>query len=123
MFIDIAEAVAGDPAGANVDFVMLGDGPLLGRARARASRARANVRVPGFVADPWPTLCESLVFVQLMMGEIPASQSLLEAMAAECAVVVVHFDGVEHTVPTDVGVSTPGTVPDFSRAVVALLSQ
>lgn len=102
-------------------WIVAGDGPLLGRLRRRAVRARAPVTFTGFLDDPGPLLRAADVLVHAPSAE-GLGTVVLDALARGIAVVATDVGGLAELVTPDVGVLVPaGSARAVARAVDAVL--
>ncbi|MBS1564293.1 MAG: glycosyltransferase, partial [Bacteroidetes bacterium] len=110
VFIDIADRFAEKYPGTDLEFVVLGDGPLKADIDQRIETKpvlKKMVTAPGYVPKPADVFAESLIFVQLSDTEIHGTQSMLEAMGTGCYIMVSHLDGIENVVKDDFGAILP----------------
>jgi glycosyltransferase involved in cell wall biosynthesis len=76
----------------------------------------------GYVADPSAIINRSLIHVCIESYDNTTNQSLLEGMAAGCAVVASSVGATETVVTEDVGVLVNLDARDAADAIVSLLS-
>ena len=107
----------------NIRFIMAGSGVLEEKVRKSIVRLGLEeyVEVKGFVFDPIDILSKSMIFVQLSNSEAHGTQSLLEAMACENAVVVSNIKGIEEIVDDHVGFRVPLDAEEIAKKIVWLL--
>ena len=103
-------------------FFLLGEGPLQKEIEREADRLgiRERARV-GFLPDVGSILSESKVFVSLQKHNNYPSQSLLEAMACENAVVATDRGETNRLVTPDLGILVEEDEEELASAVIKLL--
>ncbi len=119
-FVRMAAQVAS--ARPDACFVMVGEGPLTGDAKAEAARLGVEVRFTGFRADA-PRIASAFdVFVISSLYE-GLGRALTEAVASACPVVATAVNGVpDLIVPGATGLlATPGDPASLAAGVLWLL--
>lgn len=108
----------------DVRFFILGEGPLLGTLQTRAKKSRLADRIHvGYFPDPSTVVNRSAVHVCLEEYDNTTNQSMLEGMAAGCAVVATDV-GLTSTVVRDGnGALVPIAGPAIAQAVAGLLDR
>jgi glycosyltransferase involved in cell wall biosynthesis len=101
-----------------------GGGPMLkGLSRSVQSRGWSEQVVTGYIPDPSVVVNRSLVHVSVEEYDNSPNQSLLEGMAAGCAVVASDVGLTAEVVTPDVGRLTSLDPGDIAEAIIALLDR
>jgi glycosyltransferase involved in cell wall biosynthesis len=107
-------------------FLMLGAGPLLNEVTELASRyelLNRHLFIKGYVSNPLDYLSESIIFVHPTTVEPQPTQTMLEAMACENAVVCTDFEELKQFITPEVGRTCELSAEEFAKAVEVLLKQ
>lgn len=107
-------------SGQEVTAVLVGDGPLRQQIDRHARDLDIDVHLGGSVDDPRPYLAAADVFVQSSQTE-GSSNSLMEAMAAGCAIVATDVGGTAEALDGSgilVPAKDPGGLADGIRRVL-----
>jgi len=108
----------------DVEFYILGQGPLTDQLKADVVRRRLEDQVTvGYVPDPSAVVNRSLVHLSIESFDNATNQSLLEGMAAGCAVVATDTGATRTVVTDDAGVLTTLDPGEIAKAIVSLLAQ
>lgn len=120
---DLIAAFAQVPAEIGAHLYVVGDGPDRRRFEAAAAATGAHIHFSGFVADPYPYLRATDVFVLASRRE-PFGLVLAEAREAGCAIIATDVDGIPEVLDGGrAGVLVPPSRPDaLARALVELLT-
>jgi len=103
-------------------FAVLGQGPLQrGLRRVVQERGWQDKVIVGYQADPSDIVNRSLAHVSIEEFDNAPNQSLLEGMAAGCAVIASDVGATSSVVTPDVGVLTGLEPEEVARRVIALL--
>lgn len=102
---------------------VVGSGPLLAEVESRAARCRTPVRVHGWIDNRDPRLAE--LYRKAALFVLPSEWenfpvSLLEAMAAGCAIVTTDISGMPEVVGPAAVLVPPRTYDTLRDAVVEL---
>ncbi len=107
----------------DVRFQVLGTGKLAAETAERIRSARwANQVQASYREDPSPVVNRSLVHVSLDHFDNFPNQSMLEGMAAGCAIVASNVGETHRVVTPDVGVLTSLEPEDIAQAILRLVS-
>jgi glycosyltransferase involved in cell wall biosynthesis len=103
-------------------FAVLGQGPLQAGLRTMVQERGWQEKVLAeYRADPSPIVNRSLIHVSIEEFDNAPNQSLLEAMAAGCAVVASDVGETRQVVSPDVGILTSLEPQDIAEEIVDLL--
>ena len=107
----------------HVRFLMFGTGPLADAITNEVARLNlGGVVTVRYEADLAPILAQSKIFVSIQSDENYSSQSLLEAMACENAIVASDVGETHRWVDETTGLRVPCEVRAIAQAINALLS-
>jgi glycosyltransferase involved in cell wall biosynthesis len=122
LLLDAARRVlARDP---EVVFHVLGVGPRERRLRQLVARSGLDARLRlGYLPDPSPLVNRSLVHTSIEAYDNVTNQSLLEGMAAGCAIVATDAGHTREVVTPDVGLVVPPRAEALAEAITDLLAR
>lgn len=120
LMLDVVERVLRRRPGAR--FAVLGSGKegsrLAGEVRRRGWQDRVRIE---YLEDPSPVINHSLIHVSLDRYDNFPNQSLLEGMAAGCAVVATDVGETHRVVTDEVGLLAPLEAEPLADAILRLL--
>ncbi|MBA7631332.1 hypothetical protein ES703_38863 [subsurface metagenome] len=106
----------------DVYFYLLGRGPLETQIESRIRELNLENKIKtGFVSDTSEILSKSLIFASLQEGSNYPSQSLLEAMACENAIIATDVGETWKLVNPSVGFRVPLNSDKIAEAIIFLL--
>ena len=106
----------------DVSFYLLGRGSIENEVQAKIEELKlGDVMKSGWVADTSGIVSKSLIFVSLQSGDNYPSQSLLEAMACENAIVATDVGETWKLVDEEVGFRIPLDPYKIADAIIFLL--
>ena len=106
-----------------VMFYMLGSGPMDNDIIDFINKHQLkNVKLIGTVAEPWKYLRKSKVFISIQVGNNYPSQSLLEAMACENAIIASDVGETRLLISEDEGILVDLNAKEIADAIGTLFS-
>jgi glycosyltransferase involved in cell wall biosynthesis len=122
LFLEAANLLIRDHAFEDVTFFVMGTGSKYGRLQQYGhDQGFENVVFTGMHPRPWQILQQSSVFVSLQSKENYPSQSLIEAMACENAVVVTDVGDTRMLVSEEDGLLVRADYLEIANAIRLLL--
>lgn len=103
-------------------FYILGDGPLFRTLNHRVARLELERWVTvKHMHDPSPVINRSLIHLSLEQFDNTTNQSLLEGMAAGCAIVATDVGSTATVVTPEIGVLVDSNPSEIAAAILALV--
>jgi len=103
----------------DIRFYLMGRGSLLKKVRSKIKSDRIKA---GFVRDPSTLVNKSSIHVSVQSFENSTSQSMLEGMAAGCAIIASDVGMTSKVITPDVGILVNLSSDELSDALILLLN-
>lgn len=105
----------------DIKVYILGKGPLLGILQEEVrSRKMDEMIITGFWYDPSEIVNKSMIHVSIEQYDNATNQSLLEGMAAGCAIITSNTGLTSEVVTPDVGLCVGTSSDDIAQALISL---
>lgn len=104
-------------------FYIMGKGPLFEAIQKEIKRKKLDMRImTGFLFDPSEIVNKSQIHISIEEYDNATNQSLLEGMAAGCAIITNKAGLTSDVVTTDFAVCVNMTVNEISKTLISLLN-